>query len=80
MQKTPAEAKEMEQIIRRFELPLLQYAARIMGDRDRARDVVQEPSCNFSATVPNYATMRRQNGSSRSVAIARSMFVEKKSA
>jgi RNA polymerase sigma-70 factor (ECF subfamily) len=33
---------EVEQIIRRFELPLLQYATRIMGDRDRARDVVQE--------------------------------------
>jgi len=42
MQKESAEAKEFEQIIRRFELPLLQYATRIMGDRDRARDVVQE--------------------------------------
>ena len=29
-------------LIHRFELPLLQYAARILGDRDRARDVVQE--------------------------------------
>ncbi|MGI8889867.1 MAG: RNA polymerase sigma factor [Chthoniobacterales bacterium] len=29
-------------LLRRFELPLLQYAARILGDRDRARDVVQE--------------------------------------
>lgn len=29
-------------MLRRFEFPLLQYAARILGDRDRARDVVQE--------------------------------------
>src|SRR2546423_2824400 len=32
----------MPQLLRRFELPLLQYATRILGDRDRARDVVQE--------------------------------------
>jgi len=32
----------MQAILRRFELPLLQYATRILGDRDRARDVVQE--------------------------------------
>ncbi len=32
----------MQALLRRFELPLLQYATRIMGDRDRARDVVQE--------------------------------------
>jgi RNA polymerase sigma-70 factor (ECF subfamily) len=29
-------------LLLRFELPLLQYATRILGDRDRARDVVQE--------------------------------------
>ena len=29
-------------LLRRFELPLLQYTTRILGDRDRARDVVQE--------------------------------------
>ncbi|MBA3651251.1 MAG: hypothetical protein H0W66_07175 [Chthoniobacterales bacterium] len=29
-------------LLRRFELPLLQYATRILVDRDRARDVVQE--------------------------------------
>lgn len=33
---------DMREIMRRFELPLVQYAARIIGDRDRARDVVQE--------------------------------------
>jgi len=30
------------ELLRRFEIPLLQYATRIMGDRERARDVVQE--------------------------------------
>ena len=79
MQKTSAEAKGIERIIRRFELPLLQYATRIMSDRDRARDVVQETFVQLQRDGLNYATMRRQNGSSRSVAIARSMFVEKKS-
>lgn len=33
---------EMRELLKRFELPLLQYATRILGDRDRARDVVQE--------------------------------------
>ncbi|MDQ6939449.1 MAG: sigma-70 family RNA polymerase sigma factor [Verrucomicrobiota bacterium] len=33
---------DIAQIVRRFELPLLQYATRIIGDRERARDVVQE--------------------------------------
>ena len=38
----PAEANELTALLQRFELPLLQYATRILGDRDRARDVVQE--------------------------------------
>ena len=33
---------QMEEILKRFERPLLQYATRILGDSDRARDVVQE--------------------------------------
>jgi RNA polymerase sigma-70 factor (ECF subfamily) len=35
-------AIDFREIMARFELPLVQYAARIIGDRDRARDVVQE--------------------------------------
>ena len=31
-----------QELLERFERPLLQFAARITGDRDRARDVVQE--------------------------------------
>ena len=38
----PVSVDELNVLVRRFELPLLQYAARILGDRDRARDVVQE--------------------------------------
>ena len=33
---------DLTALLSRFELPLLQYATRILGDRDRARDVVQE--------------------------------------
>ena len=34
--------QEMEALLQRFERPLLQYSTRILGDSDRARDVVQE--------------------------------------
>src|SRR4051812_44915903 len=34
--------QQMDALLRRFERPLLQYATRILGDSDRARDVVQE--------------------------------------
>lgn len=33
---------DFQELLRRFEIPLLQYATRILGDRERARDVVQE--------------------------------------
>ena len=38
---------ELEEILGRFEIPLLQYATRIIGDRERARDVVQETFVEF---------------------------------
>ena len=38
----PADENDLTALLRRFELPLLQYATRILDDRDRARDVVQE--------------------------------------
>src|SRR2546423_7058901 len=34
--------QQMDALLRRFERSLLQYATRILGDSDRARDVVQE--------------------------------------
>ncbi|MGZ5001881.1 MAG: RNA polymerase sigma factor [Chthoniobacterales bacterium] len=42
MQRAPEETDDFTELLRRFELPLLQYASRIIGDRERARDVVQE--------------------------------------
>jgi len=36
------QSDEMKALLRRFELPLLQFATRITGDRERARDVVQD--------------------------------------
>jgi RNA polymerase sigma factor (sigma-70 family) len=38
---------EFEEILQRFEIPLLQYAKRITGDREKARDVVQETFIKF---------------------------------
>jgi len=37
-----ADSERMQVLLRRFEIPLLQFATRITGDRERARDVVQE--------------------------------------
>ena len=34
-------------LVRRFEIPLLEYATRITGDRERARDIVQETFVQF---------------------------------
>jgi len=49
-----AENEKMEALIRRFESPLKHFATRIIGDPDRARDVVQETFVRF-----------QQNGASR---------------
>jgi RNA polymerase sigma-70 factor (ECF subfamily) len=39
--------EQMDALLQRFERPLLQYATRILGDSDRARDVVQETFIKF---------------------------------
>ena len=39
--------EEFEEIVHRFEIPLLQYARRITGDTEQARDVVQETFVKF---------------------------------
>jgi RNA polymerase sigma factor (sigma-70 family) len=38
---------KFEEIVHRFEIPLLQYARRIIGDPEQARDVVQETFVKF---------------------------------
>jgi DNA-directed RNA polymerase specialized sigma24 family protein len=42
-----ADSERMQFLLRRFQIPLLQFATRITGDRDRARDVVQETFMKF---------------------------------
>ena len=45
---TMTEAQQtVEELLRRFEVPLLQYATRITGSSERARDVVQEAFIKF---------------------------------
>src|SRR5206468_6478869 len=39
--------QKFEAVLLRFEIPLLQYATRITGDRERAKDVVQETFVKF---------------------------------
>jgi len=39
--------QNFEELVRRFEIPLLQYATRITGNNERARDVVQETFIKF---------------------------------
>ena len=42
-----AKREEFEEIVNRFEIPLLQYARRMTGDREQAIDVVQETFVKF---------------------------------
>ena len=42
-----AKRQDFDEIFNRFEIPLLQYARRITGDREQARDVVQETFVKF---------------------------------
>jgi RNA polymerase sigma factor (sigma-70 family) len=39
--------QNVDELLRRFEIPLLQYAARITGNNETARDVVQETFIKF---------------------------------
>jgi RNA polymerase sigma factor (sigma-70 family) len=39
---TDAKTRSLNEVVQRFERPLLQFATRITGDPERARDVVQE--------------------------------------
>lgn len=44
--------QDFDALLKRFELPLLQYATRIIGDRERARDVVQETLVQLQRSGP----------------------------
>jgi RNA polymerase sigma-70 factor (ECF subfamily) len=45
--ETTEAAGNLQELLRRFEIPLVQFATRITGDRERARDVVQETFVKF---------------------------------
>src|SRR5438477_9842784 len=47
-----AEMDRTEALLRRFEMPVLQFATRITGDRERARDIVQETFIQFEKRGP----------------------------
>ena len=48
----PSDDEWMRGIVRRFELPLTQYAQRITGCRERARDVVQDTFLRLGKLPP----------------------------
>jgi RNA polymerase sigma-70 factor (ECF subfamily) len=52
-----ARRQDFEEIVHRFEIPLLQYARRITGDTEQARDVVQETFIKFQ----NNGALRRED-------------------
>jgi RNA polymerase sigma factor (sigma-70 family) len=47
--ETIGATENLGDLLRRFEIPLLQFATRITGDRERARDVVQETFVKFQS-------------------------------
>ncbi len=53
MQSSDEEAADFGELLRRFEIPLVQYATRITGDRERARDVVQETFVELQRATRN---------------------------
>ncbi len=52
-------------LVRRFELPLLQYAGRIVGCPDRARDVVQDTFLRLQERGPGRSALAEGNAAAR---------------
>ncbi len=55
----------LQALVRRFELPLLQYAGRIVGCPDRARDVVQDTFLRLQERGPTRDTLEEGNAAAR---------------
>lgn len=55
----------LQAMVRRFELPLLQYAARIVGCAERARDVVQDTFLRLQQRGPGQETLADGNTAAR---------------
>jgi RNA polymerase sigma factor (sigma-70 family) len=60
-----ADSERLQTLMRRFEIPLLQFATRIIGDRERAQDVVQE---TFMKYQRNGATLHSPSPKDRGAA------------
>ena len=70
------DSERMQVLLRRFEIPLLQFATRITGDRDRARDVVQKTFVKFQNNGA-FQNRSRPLGFSPFAGTERSTFAEK---
>jgi len=70
------DSERMQVLLRRFEIPLLQFATRITGDRDRARDVVQKTFVKFQNNGA-FQIRSRPLGFSPFAGTERSTFAEK---
>lgn len=55
----------LQATVRRFELPLLQYAERIVGCRERARDVVQDTFLRLQERGPGRDALEEGNAAAR---------------
>ena len=55
----------LQALVRRFELPLLQYAARIVGCPERARDVVQDTFLRLQERGPGLEALEEGNAAAR---------------
>jgi DNA-directed RNA polymerase specialized sigma24 family protein len=72
------DGEQMDALLKRFERPLLQYATRILGDSDRARDVVQETFVKLQYENRTELDHAPGNGSSPFAATAPSISAERK--
>ena len=55
----------LQALVRRFELPLLQYAGRIVGCPERARDVVQDTFLRLQERGPDQDALAEGNAAAR---------------
>ena len=55
----------LQRLVRRFELPLLQYASRIVGCPERARDVVQDTFLRLQEHGPGRDALAEGNAAAR---------------
>ena len=75
-----AKRQRFEEIVHRFEMPLLQYARHLTCDREQARDVVQETFVKFQLNGALRSEDEPATWLLRFAETQRSTFVEKRDA